>query len=182
MIHLPETIPGRSRLVPADSRGVLGAHRREVIAEVVIAELERVLPSTTRRPLSTRSSLMAAGIDAVRLADAIARLEGRYVMRFHEDWLTEISTCQDLIDCVAERMFDPRAGERRSRRSGIPRPGRGVSGSGRPRESAFGPSPSGARQPLPPGQRVGAGPHGADRWPRGGELHELRLPRSGVAP
>jgi 8-amino-7-oxononanoate synthase len=106
MIQLPEATPGRSRVAPADSRGVPGAHRREVIAEVVIAELERVLPPTTRRPLSTRSSLVAAGIDAVRLADAIARLEGRYVMRFHEDWLTEIGTCQDLIDCVAERMFD----------------------------------------------------------------------------
>jgi len=60
------------RQIERDDVGVAGAHRREVIAEVVIAELERVLPPTTRRPLSTRSSLVAAGIDAVRLVKGMA--------------------------------------------------------------------------------------------------------------
>jgi 8-amino-7-oxononanoate synthase len=90
----------------ADDRNHPAAHTREVIGRVVIAELERVLPATSRRPLSLRSSLAAAGIDEGRLADAVARLEGRYVMRFHEQWLANVRTCGDLVDCVAERMFD----------------------------------------------------------------------------
>jgi 8-amino-7-oxononanoate synthase len=106
MIRMQE-VPARGTAVAiAPGRDIPGAHRREVIAGVVIAELERVLPPTSRRPLSPRSSLVAAGIDAGRLADAIARLEGRYVMRFRAEWLAAVKTCGDLVDCVAERMFD----------------------------------------------------------------------------
>ena len=103
---LPTAIGDPSQLAQADDRDLPGAHTREVISRVVIAELERVLPATSRRPLSLRSSLAAAGIDEGRLADALARLEGRYVMRFHERWLATVQTCGDLVDCVAERMFD----------------------------------------------------------------------------
>lgn len=103
---LPTTNRDASQLAQADDRDLPGAHTREVISRVVIAELERVLPATSRRPLSLRSSLAAAGIDEGRLADALARLEGRYVMRFHEQWLATVHTCGDLVDCVAERMFD----------------------------------------------------------------------------
>jgi 8-amino-7-oxononanoate synthase len=103
---LPTTNRDASQLAQADDRDLPGAHTREVISRVVIAELERVLPATSRRPLSLRSSLAAAGIDEGRLADALARLEGRYVMRFHEQWLASVQTCGDLVDCVAERMFD----------------------------------------------------------------------------
>ena len=88
------------------ARDLPAAHTREAIAAVVIGELERVMPPGTRRPLSVRSSLVAAGIDAGRLGDALARIEGRYGMRFREDWLAEVQTCGDLVDCVAERMFD----------------------------------------------------------------------------
>ncbi|MFM7138658.1 MAG: aminotransferase class I/II-fold pyridoxal phosphate-dependent enzyme, partial [Planctomycetota bacterium] len=97
---------GDSTAAVADDRDHPAAHTREVISRVVIAELERVLPPTSRRPLSLRSSLAAAGIDEGRLADALARIEGRYVMRFHEQWLANVRTCGDLVDCVAERMFD----------------------------------------------------------------------------
>ncbi len=88
------------------ARDLPAAHTREAITAVVIGELERVMPPGTRRPLSVRSSLVAAGIDAGRLGDALARIEGRYGMRFREDWLAEVQTCGDLVDCVAERMFD----------------------------------------------------------------------------
>ena len=97
---------GGSTAVEADDRDHPGAHTSEVIARVVIAELERVLPATSRRPLSLRSSLAAAGIDEERLGDALARIEGRYVMRFHKHWLADVRTCGDLVECVAERMFD----------------------------------------------------------------------------
>jgi 8-amino-7-oxononanoate synthase len=108
MIRMTPPITERSGPTPvaADDRDHHAAHTREAITRVVIAELERVLPATSRRPLSLRSSLVAAGIDETRLADAIARLEGRYRMRFHERWLAGVGTCGDLVDCVAERMFD----------------------------------------------------------------------------
>jgi len=108
MSHMTLQAAKRDPSQPAqgEDRDLPGAHTREVISRVVIAELERVLPATSRRPLSLRSSLAAAGIDEGRLADALARLEGRYVMRFHQQWLAAVRTCGDLVDCVAERMFD----------------------------------------------------------------------------
>jgi 8-amino-7-oxononanoate synthase len=106
MIRMTPPMTDHPAPAVAEDRDHPAAHTREVISRVVIAELERVLPATSRRPLSLRSSLVAAGIDEGRLADAIARLEGRYVMRFHEQWLAGIRTCGDLVDCVAERMFD----------------------------------------------------------------------------
>jgi 8-amino-7-oxononanoate synthase len=108
MIRMPTpmTAPSISPAIAADDRDHPTACSREMISRVVIAELERVLPATSRRPLSLRSSLVAAGIDEGRLADAIARIEGRYLMRFHEQWLVGVLTCGDLVDCVAERMFD----------------------------------------------------------------------------
>jgi len=106
MIRIKEAPVAFSTSPPQAGRNLPGAHRRDVIAGVVIAELERVLPASRRRPLSPQSSLAAAGIDATRLADAISRIEGRYVMRFREEWLAAIETCGDLVDCIAERMFD----------------------------------------------------------------------------
>jgi 8-amino-7-oxononanoate synthase len=90
----------------ADDRGLPGAHTREAIARVVLAELERVAPLGTRRQLPQHLSLEDCGIDELLLADALARIEGRYGMRFHEEWLSGVRTCADLVDCVAERMFD----------------------------------------------------------------------------
>ena len=77
-----------------------------VITALVLSELEQVLPATSRGLISPESSLSAAGIDESRLADAIVRLEAHYFMRFRAEWLADVRTCGDLIDCVARRMFD----------------------------------------------------------------------------
>jgi len=82
------------------------AFSRDAIAGVIMLELRRVMPATSRGPLLPRSNLVAAGIDANRMGDAIARIEGIYGMRFRDEWLTPIRTCAELVDCVAERMFD----------------------------------------------------------------------------
>jgi 8-amino-7-oxononanoate synthase len=89
-----------------DGRGLPGAHTRSAITRVVIAELLRVLPAGHRTELTGDLDLAACGIDEQRLGDAVARLEGLYGMRFHAQWLAEVRTCDDLVDCVAERMFD----------------------------------------------------------------------------
>ena len=82
------------------------AHGRSAISRVVIETLEQVMPAGRSRRLSVHESLADVGIDTERFLDALSRLEGRYQMRFHASWLTGVCTCGDLIDCVAEHMFD----------------------------------------------------------------------------
>jgi len=82
------------------------AHGRAAIAEVVLDALERVRPAGGRRRLAATSVITDAGIDHERFLDAITRLEGRYQMRFHASWLTGIRTCGDLMQRVADHMFD----------------------------------------------------------------------------
>ena len=81
------------------------AHARTAISQVVLTELEQVRRGGRGR-LTTHSVIADSGIDADRFLDAIGRLEGRYGMRFHASWLTGIRTCGDLIERVAEHMFD----------------------------------------------------------------------------
>jgi 8-amino-7-oxononanoate synthase len=89
------------------------AHSREAIERVVFEEVARVSPTATIRTLVPESSLAGCGIDTARFLDVITRIEGRYQMRFRDEWLHGIRTCADLVDCIAIRMFDEadRAGE-----------------------------------------------------------------------
>jgi len=87
-------------------RGEAGACSRESIAGVVLEELARATPTPRLQSLTPGSSLAENGIDTVRFMDAVTCLEGRYQMRFREEWLRGIDTCGDLIECVARRMFD----------------------------------------------------------------------------
>ena len=81
-----------------------------MITRVVFEELNRARPSNSTRRLSRDASLASCGIDAARFLDAIHCLEGRYGMRFCEEWFANIVTCGDLIECVTACMFD--AGDR----------------------------------------------------------------------
>ena len=100
------------------------AHSREAIERVVFEELARVSPTVTLRTLVPESSLVGCGIDTARFLDVITRIEGRYQMRFRDEWLHGIRTCADLVDCIAARMFDEadRAGEMAERLSRPPAP------------------------------------------------------------
>ena len=89
-----------------DKRMVPYAHTRDVIYEVVLNELSRVMPSSNQTPLTPQSILTDTGIDDVRLEDAIVRLQGSYGMRLHKEWILDIKTCEDLVTCIATRMFD----------------------------------------------------------------------------
>lgn len=83
-----------------------GADTWIAIARIVYEELARARPGTRQAKLTPSTSLAEAGVDAVAFLDAITRLEGRYQMRFRDDWLAGIDTCGDLIECIAEHMFD----------------------------------------------------------------------------
>jgi 8-amino-7-oxononanoate synthase len=82
------------------------AHSRSAIARLVLDELARVQPPTRRGRLVPTTTLLEAGIDPIGLLDAVSRLEGHYQMRFCDEWLSGVRTCGDLIECIAEHMFD----------------------------------------------------------------------------
>jgi 8-amino-7-oxononanoate synthase len=98
IVHGGRELGGRTASRPA--------HSRVAITRLVIEELERVRPVTSRSRLEPAAALADAGIDAARFLDAVARIEGRYQMRFRDEWLHDVRTCDDLIDCVEQRMFD----------------------------------------------------------------------------
>jgi 8-amino-7-oxononanoate synthase len=81
-----------------------GAHSRAAIAAVVLEELARV--ASSGHELGLGSSLVRHGVDGGRFLDAIARIEGRYQMRFRDEWLRDVRTCGDLVESVALHMFD----------------------------------------------------------------------------
>ena len=89
-----------------DQRIVPNAHTRDVIYGVVLNELSRVIPNSNQTMLTPESILTEAGIDDARLEDAIVRLQGSYGMRFNKEWIRDIQTCDDLVTCIATRMFD----------------------------------------------------------------------------
>ena len=90
----------------AGAEGGWPDHSRHAILRLVMAELERSAPPGVR--LADPGRILAdSGIDRPRLLDAVSRLEGRYQMRFHDEWLRKIRTCDDLVECIAMRMFDP---------------------------------------------------------------------------
>jgi len=82
------------------------SHSKESIERVVFEELARVSPATTVRKPGPESLLADCGVDAARFLDLVSRVEGRYQMRFRDEWLQAIRTVQDLVDCIAVRMFD----------------------------------------------------------------------------
>jgi len=88
------------------TRGEPQAHSRPAIARIVLDELARVQSPARRGRLAATTTLLEAGIDPLGFLDAVTRIEGRYQMRFRDEWLTGIRTCGDLIGCIAEHMFD----------------------------------------------------------------------------
>jgi 8-amino-7-oxononanoate synthase len=81
------------------------SHARSAITRLVLEELSRVSAGGPER-LTPGCLLAEAGIDEAAFLDAISRIEGRYEMRFHDEWLADIRTCGDLVECIAVHMFD----------------------------------------------------------------------------
>jgi 8-amino-7-oxononanoate synthase len=90
----------------ASARGEPRASSRSSITRLVIDELARVRPRGAQQPLTPGMTLVEAEVDPIGFLDAVNRIEGRYQMRFCEEWLAGIRTCGDLIECIADHMFD----------------------------------------------------------------------------
>jgi 8-amino-7-oxononanoate synthase len=94
--------PGPTTVGPDRATG----HTMTAITRIVIDELRRSAPPRGGRPLGVTTVLAGAGVDEARFLDAVNRLEGRYQMRFHPEWLRGVRTAADLVDCIAAHMFD----------------------------------------------------------------------------
>ena len=53
----------------------------------MLDELARVQPPARRGRLVPTTTLLEAGIDPLGFLDVVTRIEGRYQMRFREEWL-----------------------------------------------------------------------------------------------
>jgi 8-amino-7-oxononanoate synthase len=81
------------------------SHARSAITRLVLEELSRVSAAGPDR-LTPGCLLSDMGIDEAAFLDAISRIEGRYEMRFRDEWLADIRTPDDLVECIAVHMFD----------------------------------------------------------------------------
>ncbi|MFM8379814.1 MAG: hypothetical protein ACKOB1_10885, partial [Planctomycetia bacterium] len=122
------------------------AHSRTAIARLVLDELARVQPPARRGRLVPTTTLLEAGIDPLGFLDAVTRIEGRYQMRFCEEWLAGIRTCGDLIECIAEHMFD--AADRTAGGFSTDRDDEPAAGARR-QSPRFAMAPSAAAEPFP---------------------------------
>jgi len=108
---LPETSNGPDATRRSGGRGPEGpnfvrSRSRTAITRVVREHLARVRGAGSTQPLSDRATLREAGVDDAAFLDAVTRIEGCYEMRFREEWLRDIRTCGDLVDCIARHMVD----------------------------------------------------------------------------
>jgi len=133
----------------AAARGEPRAHSRSAIARLVLDELARVQPPARRSRLAPTTTLTEAGIDPLGFLDAVNRLEGRYQMRFRDEWLVGIRTCGDLIECIAEHMFD--AADRTGGESSADRADEPPTGArtGSRRSPRFAVAPASTNEPFP---------------------------------
>jgi len=78
------------------------ASTHEAIERLVIEEVGRL----GGRPNSFNASFAGLGIDAGHFADVIHRIEARYGMRFHGEWLRGIDSWADLVACIEQHLRD----------------------------------------------------------------------------
>ncbi len=81
---------------------------RTEIAEIVLTEVRGVMPKDLVAELSLDSPLSALGLDSISTMEVVNRIEKHFGMRFREEWLYDLETCADLVDCIA-RHADPAA-------------------------------------------------------------------------
>jgi len=130
-------------MAPAGGHGVVAcdepfvrSRSRAAIARIVREELSRGRPDGGPGGFPENLSLREAGLDEADFLDAVTRIEGRYQMRFRDDWLRGIRTCGDLVDCIARHMVDDGDPDTTADAAPPVRPPRG-------RDAARGPAPRG---------------------------------------
>ena len=73
---------------------------QENMARDVLDQVREVLPPESIESLTLTARLDELGLDSLGLMAAINRIEEHFGMRFPEEWLYDIETCQDVVACV----------------------------------------------------------------------------------
>jgi len=87
------------------------ADPRTAIAEAVLTEVREVMPKDLVSQLSLDSSLLELGLDSISIMDVVNRIEKQFGMRFREEWLYDMETCADLVECIARHTGPNAASE-----------------------------------------------------------------------
>lgn len=95
---------------------------RQDIADAVLAQVRSILPPGTEEEVTLDTSLFELGLDSVTVMGAINRIEASYGMRFREEWLYDVQTCRDLVECVAAAEKGDSALPREEREASSPTP------------------------------------------------------------
>ena len=73
---------------------------RLAIADAVMSQVREVVPKDLAVSISLDSSLLEIGLDSISVMDVVTRIEKQFGMRFREEWLYDMQTCADLVDCI----------------------------------------------------------------------------------
>ncbi|NLF67821.1 MAG: aminotransferase class I/II-fold pyridoxal phosphate-dependent enzyme [Candidatus Anammoximicrobium sp.] len=87
-----------------------GEARHEIV-EAVLTEVRAVMPKELVDQLTPDSSLFELGLDSVAIMDVVNRIEKQFGMRFREEWLYDMETCADLVDCIMRHRNPETAAE-----------------------------------------------------------------------
>jgi len=82
------------------------AHSHSDVSQLVMQEINRPRRENSSTPIAAKTLLSTVGFGASGLLDVINRLESHYSMRFSNEWIDEISTCEDLVDCIETHCID----------------------------------------------------------------------------
>lgn len=93
--------------------------QREKVAQVVLSQVRAAMPQKPEGEISQDVPLAELGLDSLTQMDVVNRIEGALGIRFREEWLYDIDTGGDLIDCVVAVLSgkQPPAAEEHRRES-----------------------------------------------------------------
>lgn len=81
---------------------------RSEIAETVLQQVRSALSDEYSGQLELDSPLRELGLDSLATMEAVNRIEAEFGIRFTEESLYDIESCQDLVACVEQRLADDR--------------------------------------------------------------------------
>lgn len=81
---------------------------RSDIAEIVLEQVRSALSEQYSGELELDTPLRELGLDSLATMEAVNRIEAEFGVRFTEESLYDIESCQDLVACVEQRLADSR--------------------------------------------------------------------------
>ena len=81
-----------------------GPETQEDMARDILDQVREVLPPESIESLTLTARLDELGLDSLGLMAVINRIEEHFGMRFPEEWLYDIETCQDVVACIIAKQ------------------------------------------------------------------------------